>query len=173
MPTLHESHCELFGKVNTCGLSGRVRVCTCDAKPAGILSLTPEGVTISDTRADHGPPSRNELGHWVKGQSGNPKGRKKGPSLVDALSKRLRINEATGDGHTVDDLAKRLLEIAFGNKDDRLSAVREIADRLDGKATQRTEVSGPDGDAIRVQANSVRERIAGLVGDVVEDEDGE
>lgn len=78
---------------------------------------------------------------FKKGQSGNPGGRPKEVAEVRelALSKTPK---------TID----ILMNIAEGSESDaaRVAAIKEIHDRGLGKATQAVEVSGKDGDDIRV-----------------------
>lgn len=81
---------------------------------------------------------------FQKGQSGNPAGRPvAGKAFADML--RVAVNEAHGDGGTkLRALADRLVAEALAGN---VQAIREIADRLDGKATQALEHLGPDGMA--------------------------
>lgn len=68
-----------------------------------------------------------------KGQSGNPGGRSKDRAWRDAL--RLAVNRLTEDGEQklLNVIAEKLVALALeGN----LAAIREIADRLDGKPIQ-------------------------------------
>jgi len=68
-----------------------------------------------------------------KGQSGNPGGRSKDRAWRDAL--RLAVNRLAEDGEQklLNVIAEKLVALALeGN----LAAIREIADRLDGKPTQ-------------------------------------
>lgn len=71
--------------------------------------------------------------------------RAKGKRWQSALVKRIEALQA------MDTLADALItEALTGN----VQALKEIADRLDGKAMQGVEVSGLDGDAIQV--NTIR-----------------
>ena len=51
------------------------------------------------------------------------------------------------DGKRLRAAAEKLLDLAA---DGEMWAVKELGDRLDGKPTQQTEISGPDGGAIQV-----------------------
>lgn len=73
---------------------------------------------------------------FVKGQSGNPGGRPAGKPFADAL--RMEI-AASGDNHkALRQIAKVLLAQA---KAGDMEAIRELANRLDGKPTQQIEAS--------------------------------
>lgn len=77
---------------------------------------------------------------FEKGKSGNPGGRPKAKPFADALRMELA---AIGDDDpkALRGLARNLLTIA--STPDGLPAIKEIADRLDGKAVQA--VTGEDG----------------------------
>jgi hypothetical protein len=78
------------------------------------------------------------------GQSGNPNGRPKTKPFKDALRKAI---ETAGD----DNKALKLVAAALLAKaqEGDVPAIKEIADRLDGKVAQ--PISGDDeGDAIKV-----------------------
>lgn len=61
----------------------------------------------------------------------------------DALDRAL----AQDDGKRLRDAAEKLLSAAANGEP---WAVKEIADRLDGKPMQQTEISGPDGGPVSV-----------------------
>lgn len=67
---------------------------------------------------------------WTKGQSGNPGGKNKERPFRDALRKVLYED----DRATLDKVARALVKRAQQEGDP--SAIREIADRLDGKVPQ-------------------------------------
>jgi hypothetical protein len=78
------------------------------------------------------------------GQSGNPNGRPKTRPFKDALRKAI---EAAGDDNSALKLVAAAL-LAKAQEGD-VPAIKEIADRLDGKVAQ--PISGDDeGDAIKV-----------------------
>jgi hypothetical protein len=78
------------------------------------------------------------------GQSGNPNGRPKTKPFKDALQKAI---ESAGDDNSALKLVAAAL-LAKAQEGD-VPAIKEIADRLDGKVAQ--PISGDDdGDAIRV-----------------------
>lgn len=76
---------------------------------------------------------------WKKGQSGNPGGRSKDKIWGDAI--RIAVNEADegGDRKKLRVLADRLVDKALEGD---ITAIKEIGDRLDGKAAQSVEMSG-------------------------------
>jgi hypothetical protein len=98
-------------------------------------------------------PLRNEKGQLMKGHTANPNGRPKGFSLNDLLIEALEKDHRT---YKVDPKTKkkklvktkyavlvvqRLLDKAI--KDGDIKALKEIFDRIEGKATQ--PVTGPNG----------------------------
>ena len=88
---------------------------------------------------------------WKKGQSGNPKGRPKGPSLVDALKKVL---QEMGEEETLKKLARAWVgQSAKGNA----VFFKELIERLDGKVAQKTELSGAEGGPVEVRKWSTAE----------------
>ena len=76
---------------------------------------------------------------WKKGQSGNPYGRAKDKVWGDAI--RIAVYEAYegGDRKKLRVLADRLVDKALEGD---ITAMKEIGDRLDGKAAQSVEMSG-------------------------------
>lgn len=77
----------------------------------------------------------SESTRWKPGQSGNPSGRPKKLHITDAI--RAELERKGPDGVPNDEaIARALVEMArAGNMD----AIREIADRTEGKARQRIE----------------------------------
>ena len=75
---------------------------------------------------------------WKKGQSGNPNGRAKDKTWADAI--RIAVNEAYegGDRKKLRVLAEKLVDKALEGE---IAAMKEIGDRLDGKAAQSVDVS--------------------------------
>ena len=125
---------------------------------------------------------------WQPGQSGNPNGRPRKPSLRLALERSLRKAEAKADGGqplyaepddeghikqlrspTIDELAGEWLRLALHGDRDAMRALTELRDTLDGKPTQRVEHTGADGDAIRVTAGDVRAKLAAIASAVVDE----
>lgn len=67
-------------------------------------------------------------------------------AIERALEKRSRVEQV----EALDIIAEKLL--AKCDEGD-LAAIKELGDRLDGKPSQSTEISGPDGSAIPVGLN--------------------
>ena len=83
----------------------------------------------------------NRVGkHFRKGRSGNPAGRPKSAMLSDALRRRLgEVDEKDPEERThAEVIADRLIAKA---KEGDVPAIREIGDRVEGKAQQRVTLS--------------------------------
>ncbi|MHA1572471.1 MAG: DUF5681 domain-containing protein [Alphaproteobacteria bacterium] len=103
---------------------------------------------------------------WKKGQSGNPKGRPKEKTLTERLRDRLDAD----DGKLADAIVAVLIREAAKGK---FPFAKEIIDRIDGRSIERREISGPDGDAIRVAADDVRSRLLYQLDEAEDEEDEE
>lgn len=68
------------------------------------------------------------------GQSGNPAGRRAERPFRDAINRALARRAGT---QAIDDIVEKFLQLA---KDGDLTAIREMADRLDGKPVQAHDV---------------------------------
>jgi hypothetical protein len=79
---------------------------------------------------------------FTKGQSGNPGGRPKTKPFADALRMELAALDEN-DPKALRGLAKKLLTLAVEG-DNTLAAIKEVADRLDGKPAQAIE-NGEEG----------------------------
>jgi hypothetical protein len=74
------------------------------------------------------------------GQSGNPNGRpKKGGTLTDLIASKINR----------DDLAQMIIDMAV--KEKNFEAMKLIWAYFDGKPVDRKEVTGEDGNALRIQ----------------------
>lgn len=80
---------------------------------------------------------------WKKGQSGNAGGRPKSRLLSEALRTRLaEVKPGDPAGRTYAELvAENLIEIACSEGPGAVHAASEIADRLEGRSRQSTEVA--------------------------------
>lgn len=73
---------------------------------------------------------------------------KKDKIWTDAIHRALkRESEGRGSPKWLDVLANRIVEAAA---DGDVAALKEVGDRIEGKPTQRQEISGPDGGDIPV-----------------------
>lgn len=90
------------------------------------------------------------------GKSGNPSGRPKDRPWKDAIRKALRRAEDIGDRRQLDQLAWTILGKAA---DGDISALQEVANRLDGRVPQPV-VGDDDSDPV-----SVRTIITGVARD--------
>lgn len=77
------------------------------------------------------------------GNQNAAKGKPWALAIERALAKRSRVEQV----EALDSLAEKLL--AKCDEGD-LTALKELGDRLDGKAKQQTELSGPDGGPVSV-----------------------
>lgn len=98
------------------------------------------------------------------GQSGNPGGRPKKSPVSDALRKMLELDQLPGRAlpswNVAEKAAYQLLKQALRTgKDFRLAPLVEVLDRVEGKARQRNEVSGPDGGPMAFELPGTREEI--------------
>ena len=92
---------------------------------------------------------------WKPGQSGNPKGRPKGISLVDALQAVLKA-KAEDSGRPVKTLvAEKLVELALAGN---LEAIKLCFEYTDGKPAQPVDVGGPGGGPLQVVIRTVDDR---------------
>lgn len=81
-------------------------------------------------------------------QIGAPQGNqnaKKGKAWAEAVKRAIRAKYGKEWEESLQELASRLVQAAH---DGDLGALKEVGDRLDGKPTQATEISGPDGGEV-------------------------
>lgn len=83
---------------------------------------------------------------WQPGQSGNPNGRPKSKPFREAL--RRAIAAAGDDRDVLKDVADSLVAEALSGD---VQAIRELADRLDGKVAQPLKGDDEDGTPIAIQ----------------------
>ena len=70
---------------------------------------------------------------------------KKGKAWSEAVRRAIRGTYGLEWEESLQALAAKLVDAADGGD---LQALKEIGDRLDGKPTQQTEISGPDGGPV-------------------------
>jgi hypothetical protein len=82
-------------------------------------------------------------GHgFMPGHSGNPKGRPRVRGLLNAL--KAKVQETGPDGQTIEEqLVEVLLDEALNGRN-RLPALTEILNRLEGRAHQTLAISDPN-----------------------------
>jgi hypothetical protein len=80
---------------------------------------------------------------WKKGVSGNPGGRPKKKLIDEALEELLLSNNS----ELAVAIAKKLLVRA---KSGEVKAIQLVAERVEGKAKAKMEVSGPDGEELQI-----------------------
>ena len=80
---------------------------------------------------------------FAKGRSGNPGGKRQEKLFATAL--RMELKSVGDDQKRLRAIARKLLDEAEGGN---LSAIREVADRLDGKPCQALEHGGAEGEPL-------------------------
>ena len=83
---------------------------------------------------------------FEKGKSGNPGGRPKEKPFAEAL--RMELAAAGKDHKALRLIARNLIALACKDEATAMPAIREIADRMDGKVAQTVE--GEDGGPIKL-----------------------
>jgi hypothetical protein len=111
------------------------------------------------------------------GQSGNPAGRPKGTlSLVSLLKRKLAEYIETTDEKKITYAEALIIEmLKKALKDGDVAMIRDIMDRIDGRPTQRTELTGKDGEPIEFKniRDDFRSRILGIATRIREGKDTE
>lgn len=98
---------------------------------------------------------------WVKGVSGNPKGRpRKGKSLTDILERILKEKQVTFRGKQItgkEAAVRKLLELALAGD---VPALKYLIDRIDGRpnTTVKLEDESTDFLSALTEAHRIRER---------------
>lgn len=101
------------------------------------------------------PPGNRKGRKFAKGVSGNPEGRPPISPEYSAAMAQLEPLSYQALGDILADPAHR----------DRASTARYVTDRLHGKPIQRTEVSGPDGGPMELEADGLVAALEQLVSD--------
>lgn len=87
---------------------------------------------------------------WQPGQSGNPSGKVAEKPFLEALRRAIKQDDSV----KLRQAAEKLLDAAAAGEP---WAIQHLADRVDGKPKQQSEISGPDGGPVRVE--SIERRI--------------
>ena len=107
--------------------------------------------------SEESKPSPPHSGQWKPGQSGNPKGRPKSRPYKDALDRVLQaIGEASGKdiNHAYDQIAAAHVSRCMTGD---MAAIKEFAERHDGKVPQA--VIGGDEDDPAIAISVIERRI--------------
>jgi len=95
---------------------------------------------------------------WKPGESGNPSGTSPAKPFLDALNRAI----AQDNGKRLRNAAEKLLTAADAGEP---WALQMVADRLDGKPKQQTELTGKDGkdlfEGTVATADKLRESLRG------------
>ena len=86
---------------------------------------------------------RDETGRFLPGSTGNPDGRPKCTLISDRLKQVLSSEDASGRTGA-DKIGDKLMRMTQQEKDEwlALAAIKEVTDRVEGKAVQNTNVRG-------------------------------
>ena len=108
----------------------------------------PENRRKAGFRGPH--PNVGAATQFKPGQSGNPGGRPKKSPLADACRELLNnpVPEDPSGRTYAEAIAEQLAERALAGD---IRAVREIADRAEGKTRMPMELSGPEGRALELR----------------------
>ncbi len=88
----------------------------------------------------------------IGGQPGN-KNAVKSKRWYQAIDRALEKRSKAAGIEALDELAEKLLANADAGD---MTALKELGDRLDGKAVQQSEISGPDGAPVPIAAIDLR-----------------
>lgn len=99
-------------------------------------------------------PKAAEPYKFKPGKSGNPGGRPKSKHISEALNKALASGKA-------DELAAVLLKLA---KKGSVAAIREVADRTEGKPNQQVTVDGNIAIDLTARRERIRSLLTGILG---------
>lgn len=86
---------------------------------------------------------------FKKGQSGNPEGRRIEKPFHDAL--RMELAAAGKDHKALRVIARKLIDAASADGKDMLGAIKELADRTDGKPATQVQLTGAEGGPIQTK----------------------
>lgn len=104
--------------------------------------IEPSGAIVENSQNSAISPGSRPSHLWQPGQSGNPSGRPKCALISEKLREILRSEDVSGETGA-DRLGNKLVALTE-EKDGylRLAAIKEITDRVEGKAVQTSNVRG-------------------------------
>ena len=107
---------------------------------------------------DKQEPTRNELGHWVKGSSGNPNGRPHKPSITIMIQNELEKVEPNSKKTWLQLIVARLLQMAVIEGDTNI--LKTIWNYVDGMPRFIAEVkeTSESDEAMDVLGEIIKER---------------
>jgi hypothetical protein len=125
------------------------------------------------TKAPHPNSLKNLRPPWQSGESGNPSGRPKKKAITEAYERLIAAESMQVAGlprwakakalkslTNADLVALAMLREAIKGK---VQAASEVTDRLEGKARQAIEVSGPDGSPVQIASYRAKlEEVLGI-----------
>ena len=100
-------------------------------------SMTQAIVSGNDIDNRPGQIVRNEVGKFVSGTVGGP-----GRRPITLISEALKQKLAAGEAEKLADELVRIGTDTEARRSDRIAAIAEITDRVEGKATQRIDTRG-------------------------------
>lgn len=127
------------------------------------LDVSPGRAHNEDIMPNNFDPAIGKATQWRKGQpSPNPGGRPKSRLLSDALRAQLgQIKRDDPSGRTfAEAVAANLIAIACSTDHSAVTAAAEIANRLEGRATQRLEVNDITADLASRSDDELRFHLA-------------
>lgn len=105
---------------------------------------------------------------YKPGESGNLNGRpRKGKTITDAIKKVLARKHKKTNKTKGEVLAEVLVKMAL---EENLPAIREIADRVEGKAAQPLEHGGEGGGTVKVEVVVISEVAKALTESILDGE---
>jgi hypothetical protein len=88
---------------------------------------------------------------WLPGQSGNPGGRFRYKPITEIYERMLKEGKT---GEEIEAAMRRAIR-SRGRGSQAIAALKELADRVEGKPTERVEHSGPDGEPLEITVTLV------------------
>ena len=101
---------------------------------------------------------RDEKGHFIKGKSGNPKGRAKGSiSINDSVRKILATKDKKTKRKILDAVAQQIVTQAIkGDRDFNPMLIKELWNHIDGSPSQDINLGGQKDNPIEITINHVK-----------------